>query len=313
MVASMIFNRLQSLRRRFAGQQFLLLLLAPAAVYSFVFCYCTLPYLYLAFVRFNYAGGLFQSQFTGLKNFEFFFKSPSFVTVTGNTLKFNFINIILGTCLSLALAVLFNEINMRRFVKSCQSIILFPYFISWVAVHYFVYNVFASNNGMINSLRGTLGLNKINYYSMPQAWTWIISFIMLWKSAGMNSVIYLAAITGIDQDLYEAATIDGSSRWQNIWYITLPLLMPTVCTLVLLSLGKVFYGDFGMMYALIGDNGVLYSTTDIIDTYVYRALRKSGDPSSAMAVGLVQSVLGFIMVTMANRSVRKISPESSII
>ena len=264
-------------------------------------------------MRFNYKSGLFASEFVGLRNFEFFFKSQSLVTVAGNTLKFNFISIIFGTILSLTLAILFNEVRMKWFVKISQSILLFPYFISWVAVHYFTYNLLASKNGLINEILTMLGGRKISFYSNASYWTVIISVIMLWKNAGMNNVIYMAAISGIDQEMYEAAIIDGSTRWQSIRFITLPCLLPTICILTLLSLGRVFYGDFGMMYALIGDNGVLYPTTDIIDTYVYRALRKSGDPSSATAVSLVQSLLGFILVMTTNHIVRKINPENAII
>lgn len=315
MVKSLVVGtKHDKLRNNFQKTYFSFLLLAPAIIYALIYCYATLPYLYLAFVKFNYRDGLFNSTFVGLKNFEFFFKSQSLFTVTGNTLKFNLLDIVVGTILSLSLAILFNEVRSKVYVKVSQTILLFPYFISWVAVHYFVYNLLASgNNGLINKLLIMFGAKPINFYSKPGYWTFIVTCLMIWKSAGMNNVIYMAAITGIDQEMYEAATIDGSNRWQNIWYITLPSLAPTICILTLLSLGKVFYGNFGMMYALIGDNGVLFPTTDIIDTYVYRALRKSGDPSSATAVSLVQSLLGFILVLITNSIVKRINPESSII
>ena len=287
-------------------------LLLPAMVYCLIYCYITLPYIYIAFAKYDFTKGIFHSTFVGLKNFEYFVKSQSIITVTFNTLKFNILGIFLGTALSLGLAILMNEIGRKYFVKVTQSIILFPYFISWIAVYYFIYNLFSSGNGLVNQFLKYLNMDPVRWYSTPQPWTWIITAIILWKTAGMNSVVFLAAITGLDQEMYEAAKIDGSNRWQNIRYITLPCLFPTVSILILLALGRVFYGDFGMMYALIGDNGVLYPTTDIIDTYVYRALRKTGDPSAAMAISLVQSLLGFAMVVATNAIVKRKSPDSAI-
>ncbi len=287
------------------------LLIAPAIFYVLIYGYATLPYVYIAFVKFDFRN-IFASEFIGLKNFEFFFKSQSVITVSWNTIKFNLLNIGFGTTFSLLLAILFNEIKSKKFVRLSQTVLIFPYFVSWVAVQFLAVNLFSTTHGLINVTLESLGMETVRWYSTAKLWTWIIPGINLWKGAGMGAVIYLAAIAGIDQQIYEAAKIDGAGRLQSIMHITLPSLMPTVSILILLGLGRIFYGNFGMMYALIGDNGVLYKTTDIIDTYVFRALRKTGNPSTAMAVGLFQSIVGFITVFGCNRLAKKIFPEGAI-
>lgn len=290
----------------------LYLLLAPAMVYMFIYGYMTFPYIWLAFVKYNVRESLFGMSFVGLKNFEFFFKSQSAWTVSWNTIKFNLISIGGGTVLSLAIAILLNELASRKFVRFTQSIIIFPYFISWTSVHFMLYNLFGDSTGLINNLLKTMGMNTVFWYGESHLWTYIISGALLWKSFGMNTVIYLAAIVGVDQEMMEAGMIDGAGRWQRIIHIMLPAITPTISVLVLMSVGKIFYGDFGMIYALIGDNGVLYPTTDIVDTYVFRALRKTGDPSTAMAVSLFQSLIGFATVLASNMAVKRLYPDGAL-
>lgn len=281
------------------------LLVLPAMVYTLIFGYMTYPYMIIAFQRFNYTKGIFNSEWVGLQNFEFFFRSYKAVSVTFNTLFLNLLFIVFGTLTALAISLLLNELRKKLFVKLSQSVMLFPHFISWIVVSYVLYAFFSMDMGIVNQLLNTFGIASVNWYTEPKVWPAILTAMNVWKGAGMSAVIYLATITGIDETLYEAAEIDGANRWQMCMRITLPLMMPTVIILTLLSIGKIMYGDFGMIYALVGDNGTLYSTTDIIDTYVFRSLRQIGDPSEAMAVGLFQSVVGFILVFGTNAITRK--------
>ena len=276
------------------------LLILPATIYVFLFGYCTLPYLVIAFQKFNYKQGIFHSEFVGLKNFEFFFKSPKFLEVTFNTVFLNFMFIGFVIIFALIFSLMLNEARGKIFRKVTQSTLLLPNFMSWVVVSYIVYALFASDYGIVNVFLKSIGASPVSWYSSPGPWRVILVLIKVWKDTGMQVVIYLAAITGIDTSLSEAAKVDGASRLQTIRHIIFPLMIPTVSILALLSIEKIFYGDFGMIYGIIGDNGVLYPTTDVIDTYVFRAMRKTGDPSQAMAVGLYQSLMGFLFVFGSN-------------
>ncbi len=288
------------------------LLAMPAALYTFIFGYLTLPYMLIAFQKFNYKLGIWRSQWVGWENFHFFFASDRAWQVTFNTVRLNVLFIVFSTLCALALAILFNELKNKWFSKITQSTILFPNFLSWVIIGYVIYSLFATNFGLVNKALVVLGMEPVNWYSSPQYWVAILVGANIWKDVGISLVIYLAAITGIDGTLYEAAQIDGANRWQQIRRITLPLLMPTVSILSLLALGKVMYGSFDMIYAIIKDNGLLYPTVDVIDTYVFRALRTIGNPSQAMAVGVYQSVVGFILVFGVNWIVRKKNPDNSL-
>ncbi|MBO7748999.1 sugar ABC transporter permease [Paenibacillus sp. MWE-103] len=289
------------------------LLALPAILYTLVFGYATLPYLMMAFQKFSYDTSHFwQNPFIGFKNFEFFFRSDNAVRVTWNTIRLNFLFIAFGNAVAVLLAVIMNEVRGKWFLRVSQSLFLFPYFLSWVIVSYVVYNIFSSQYGLLNQILEAFGMKAHNWYGMADAWPGILAFMRVWKDAGLLAVIFLAAIVGIDNELYEAARIDGASRWQQIRGITLPLLMPTVVIMVLLAIGKIFYGDFAMMYAIIHDNGLLLPTTDVIDTYVYRALRMTGDPAQAMAVGIYQAVMGFLLVYGVNRLIRRYFPEGAL-
>lgn len=281
------------------------LLLLPAMAYVFIFGYMTYPYIVIAFKKFNYQLGPWASPWVGLDNFTFFFKSSVAARVIWNTLYLNILFILTGTIMSLLLAVMLNEIRSKAFVRTTQTMMLLPYYLSWVVVSYMLMAVFSNKNGMANLILKFFGAKGIAWYTRADMWPGILVMMRMWKGAGMNAVIFLAAITGIDESIYEAAVIDGATRFQRIKHVTLPLVMPTVCIMTLLSVGKIMYGDFGMVYALIGDNGVLYPTTDIIDTYVFRVLRQTGDPSQAMAISLFQSVIGFVMVFGSNQLVRR--------
>ncbi|WP_413371893.1 ABC transporter permease [Paenibacillus taichungensis] len=299
---------LSDIRRN--GTSYLLIL--PAMIYTFIFGYMTYPYMLIAFQRFNYAKGIFNSEWVGMQNFEFFFRSNKALIVTFNTIFLNLLFIFFGTLTALAIALLLNELRKKLFIKISQSVMLFPNFISWIVISYVIYAFFSMDMGIVNQLLNKFGLPSVNWYTEAKAWPAILTLMHVWKGAGMSAVIYLATITGIDDTLYEAAQIDGANRWQMCKKITLPLMMPTVVILTLLSIGKIMYGDFGMIYALIGDNGTLYQTTDIIDTYVFRSLRQIGDPSEAMAVGLFQSVVGFILVFGTNAITRRFFKDGAL-
>lgn len=291
--------------------KFLYLLALPAIVYTFVYCYMSLPYLAIAFEDFNYRTGI-TSPFVGLENFRYFFESSWAWTVTRNTLVINVLFLVFGTVCSVLLAIILNEIRAKKFLKISQSAMLFPYFISWVIVSYMLQGLLATDNGLINNLIVANGGEKINFYSEASYWYPILLVLNIWKNTGYNAIIYLAAITGIDEGIYEAAYIDGATRFKRIRYITIPLLIPTICILTLMSVGRIFYGDFGMLYAIVRDNSALMPIAEVIDTYVYRTFKNTGDPSLSMAVGLYQSIVGFILVFTSNWIVRRKYPEGAL-
>lgn len=286
-------------------------LLAPALIYTLIFGYMTYPYMVIAFERYDWKKGIF-SDFVGFKNFEAFFGSTWAWQVTRNTIGLNALFIITGTFCGVGLALLLNEVVHKKFLKVAQSTMLFPYFLSWVIVAFILYAILGTETGMLNTWLEKLGIGRINFYSSPKLWPAILAILRIWKGVGYGSIMYLATITGMDEEVFEAAAIDGASRWQQTVRITLPLLVPTICILILMDIGRIFFGDFTMIYSIVKDNGVLMPTTDVIDTYVFRTLRLSGDPSIAMAVGLYQSVLGFVTVFAANKTVKKFFPDGSL-
>jgi len=288
------------------------LLVLPAFVYILLFGYLTLPYMVMAFQNYNFTTGLLHSPFVGLKNFQFFFRSNRVSLVTFNTIYLNTLFIVSGTLVSVILALMFNEIRQRYFLKVTQAMMLFPNFLSWIIVSYIVFALLSTEYGWLYSIIKFFGGKPVSMYSSASYWPPILVLIRLWKGMGINSVIYMATITGIDEGLYEAARIDGASKLQEIRYITIPHLIPTICILTLLSIGKIFYGDFQMIYSLVRDNGILMATTDVIDTFVFRALRQTGDPAGAMAVGIYQAAVGFVLVYGSNRLVKKFFPDGAI-
>jgi putative aldouronate transport system permease protein len=291
------------------------LILLPAFLYTFIFGYLTLPYILIAFQKFSYQTTLlsiFQSKWTGFNNFKFFFASSSAWTVTRNTLGLNLLFLCFTTLVALVLSIMLNELRSRMFVKATQSVMLLPHFLSWMVVSYILYALLATDTGVINRLLAFFEIQPVYWYNDAEKWPVILTLMRIWKGAGMSSVVYLAVITGIDSELYEAAMIDGAGRWQMMWHITLPLLLPMVSIMTIMSLGGIFRGDFGMLYAIVRDNGLLFPTTDVIDTYIFRALRTTGDPTMTMAVGLYQAVFGFIFVFGSNLFVKKVFNEGAL-
>ena len=280
-----------------------LLMLAPAVIYTLIFSYYPMTGIVMAFKKYNYAGGIWGSPWNGLDNFAFFFKSGQAGTVTRNTVLYNLAFIAIGTFTQVAVAVFLAEIRGKRFRKATQSMMFLPYFISWVIVGVMAFNIFSSDYGFINRLITMFGGEKISFYTTPQYWPFILIFFNVWKGVGYGSVMYLAAIMGIDTSVYEAAAIDGANVFQRIFKVTIPMIMPTMVILLLMSVGGIFKGNFDLFYNLVGNNGLLYNYTDVIDTLAMRALISSNDFGMSAAIGLFQSVLCFVTVTIVNKLV----------
>jgi putative aldouronate transport system permease protein len=295
---------------------YLYLLVLPGILYFLIFKYLPMVGIIVAFQDFNIMKGIFKSKFVGLKNFEYFFTSKDWLVVTWNTLYLNILFLVTGLFFSILIALVLSEISSKYFKKVTQSVAILPNFISWTLVSMFVFALLSTDVGFINSVLKTFGFiqegHEINFYSNPNLWVGILVVLKIWKTAGFGSVIYLAAIAGIDQEIYEAAKIDGASRMQCITKITLPQLKTTAVLLTLFGIGGIFHGDLGMIYAIVGDNPYLYDTTDVIDTYVFRMLRQMNDMSMSTAIGLYQSLVGFVIVYITNYLAKKYDSDSAI-
>ncbi|GMK46427.1 ABC transporter permease [Paenibacillus glycanilyticus] len=295
---------------------YLYLLVLPGVLYFVIFKYLPMVGIIVAFQDFNTVKGLFKSKFVGLKNFEYFFTSKDWLVVTWNTLYLNLLFLITGLFFSILIAIVLSEISSKYFKKVTQSLVILPNFISWTLVSMFVFALLSTDVGLINSVLKALGFiqegQEINFYANPSLWAGILVVLKIWKTAGFGSVVYLAAIAGIDQEIYEAAKMDGASRMQCITKITLPQLKTTAVLLTLFGIGGIFHGDLGMIYAIVGDNPYLYDTTDVIDTYVFRMLRQMNDMSMSTAIGLYQSFVGFIIVYITNYLAKKYDSDSAI-
>lgn len=284
----------------------------PAIIYFLLFSYIPMFGAVLAFKKYDYALGILKSPWCGMENFKFFFNSGQAFMVTRNTFLYNLAFIFLGNVMQMTAAIFLSEIRSKKIKKTAQTCIFFPYFISWVIVGAFVYNIFSVDYGLLNTILKGFGMQPINVYNTPKYWPFIITIIEIWKGLGYGSVVYLAAVTGIDTSVYEAAEIDGASLLQRVYYITVPCLRSTMIMLVLLGLGRVFRGNFDMFYQLVGNNGMLYNYTDVIDTFTFRTLLFSNDIGMSSAVGLYQSVLCFVFIMLANAVIKKIDSDSAL-
>lgn len=288
------------------------LMCVPAIVFFFMFSYMPMPGIYVAFVKYNYRKGIFGSKFVGLDNFKFLWESGKLTELTKNTILYNIAFIILGNLLAVFVAILLNEMASKIFKKVSQTMMFLPYFISQVLVGILIYNLLNYDYGFVNSILTALGREKWGPYSDASVWPVILVLVHLWQQTGYNSVVYFAAIMGIDAEIIEAAKVDGANAFQKIRYIILPGLKPTIVILLLFALGGIVKGNFGLFYNIIGTNSLLYPTTDIIETYVYRATITDFNFSTASAVGLYQSLIGFFMVMAVNYVVKKIEPDYSL-
>ena len=291
----------------------LLVMLLPGSIYLLVNNYAPMAGLFIAFKKINYQKGIFGSDWVGLSNFEFLFRTKDAWIMTRNTLLYNLVFIALNIVLGVTFAILLNEVRYKILKKGFQTVLLMPQIVSMVIVSYMAFAFLASDNGFINhSILEPLGKGRISWYTKAPYWPFIIVFVQAWKNLGYNTILFLASVVGIDTSLYEAAQVDGASRWKQIFYITLPLLRPAMITLGLLMVGRIFYSDFGLFYQLPMDSGPLFPVTQTIDTYVYRGLSNISNIGMSSAASFYQSFVGFAVVLTCNLIVRKVDADSAL-
>lgn len=298
----------------------LTLLGLPAVIWYALFCYLPMFGLIIAFKNFkltpgkNFLYSLFHSEWAGFDNFKFFLTSNTFTMLLRNTLLYNLLFIVLNIVIPVTLAVLINQLYNKFASKAYQTLMFFPYFMSWVVISYFVYAFLNPDKGLANNLIMALGGNKVMWYSQPKYWPFILTFMQVWKSMGYNMVVYLASITGIDGTLYEAAMLDGATKWQQTRHITLPSLKPIIVMMFILNVGHIFYSDFGLFFQVTqGIPNSLYNAASTFDTYVFQALQSNVGIGKTAAAGMFQAVCCCVTVLIANFIVSKIDEESAII
>lgn len=295
--------------------KFLYGMMVPALVWICVFCYQPMYGILIAFKKFSYKKGIWGSPWAedfGFGNFKFLFKYNGIERIFFNTIFLNILFIFFGTVTSILLALMFVEIKNRKFKRLTQSIVIFPHFVSWAVIAMLLTCYIGGSMGFVTKLLASITGEKMSFYSEAKYWPMILTMLKIWQGAGYGTIVYIAAITGFDQEMYEAARVDGATRMQQIRFITLPLLKTTVILLTIMAIGGIFRGDFGMIYAIVGDNSQLYSTTDVIDTFSYRSLRTLGNLGMSTATSFFQSVVGFIMVYSVNKITKKVEPDSAI-
>lgn len=292
----------------------LFLMAMPMIIAVTVLSYIPMGGLIVAFKDYSYRDGIFKSPFSTpfWKNFEFLFKSPDTYRIIRNTIGYNVAFIILTLLISVTIAIMLNEVRNRKALKVYQTTMFFPYFLSWVVVSYIVYAFLNPRLGYLNALAAHMGGDTLDWYNSPRAWVFIIIILQIWKTAGMNVLMYYASLMSIDPSYYEAAAIEGATRWQIIHRITLPTLYPMMIILTILAIGKIMNSDFGLFYQVPMDSKMLYSTTDVLETYVYRALIQSGNIGMSSAAGFLKSVVGLGMVLVTNTIVKKINPDYAL-
>lgn len=291
----------------------LFLMIAPGCIYLIINNYVPMLGVFIAFKNIDYGKGIFKSDWVGFSNFTYLFKTEDAFIMTRNTVLYNLTFIIVSTVTGIAVGIMLSELRGKFKSKFYQTMILLPYLLSWVIVAYIGYAFMSNDTGLLNkTILPRLGLKPVSWYAQPKVWPFILTFINIWKGIGYSSILYLSTIIGIDKTLYEAAQVDGASKWKQIRNITLPLLKPMVIMLVIMSVGRIFNSDFGLFYQLPMNSGALYPTTQTIDTYVYRGLMQLNDVSMSAAAGLYQSVVGFVLVILANSVVRKVSNENAL-
>ncbi len=295
-----------------AKNRSLFLMIMPAVLIFLVFSYLPMAGMVIAFKSYSYTDGIFGSPWAGFSNFEFLFQSGKAWLITKNTVIFNFIFMIVNNLLEIIIAIILSELAGKYFKKFLQSAIFLPYFISWVVAGAIVYNLLNYEFGAVNTFLKSIGLNPIDVYNNPDYWVYILTFFSAWKIVGYGTVIYLATITAIDTEMYEAAKIDGANLMQRIMHITVPFLIPTIIILILLKVSSIARGDFGMFYQLIGNNGILFDKTDVIDTYAFRALLELQEFGMSSAVGVYQSVLNFVIIIVVNEAVKRYNRDSAL-
>ncbi len=286
-------------------------MLFPALCYVIIFNYIPMFGISIAFKDYNYNDGILGSPWCGLKNFEYLKISGKLLQLTRNTLLYNLVFIVLGIVFEVGLAIMLNEITGKKLKKFAQASMILPYFISWVVVSTIMLNIFGQN-GVLSNILMHFGIEGFSIYKQVKLWPVVIVAVKVWKQTGYGTIVYLAAITGISQEMFEAAAIDGANVWQRIRYITIPSLKPTIFVMFLLAVGNIFRGDFGLFYQLVGNNQLLLESSDVIDTFVYRSLITTPNIGMSAAAGFYQSVLCFVTIVTVNWIVKKINPDYTL-
>ncbi len=296
----------------------LFLMLLPGALVLFLYNYLPMFGIIIAFKNFrfydgNFFSSLFKSEWAGITNFQFMFATPDAFTMTRNTILYNIAFIISCTIIAIAFAIMLNEVYSRKLSKLYQSSMFLPYFLSWIVFSYIVYAYLSPDKGFINmSILKPLGMDRIFWYSETKYWPYVLIIVNAWKWVGNNCIIYLASIIGIDQEMYEAARIDGATRWQQITNITIPHITPVIIVMVLIFVGRIFNTDLGLFFLVPRNAGMLAPVTQTIDVYVYNTLLRNGDIGMSSAAAFYQSIVGFITIIAANYAVKKIDPEQAM-
>lgn len=304
-------NLRSSKRSKFRANIPLFLLALPGLIYMICFNYLPMFGVIVAFKDYNYLDGIFNSQWVGFKYFKYFFASNDLAYIMRNTLLYNIVFMFLKQLLCVVVAIFLYEITHKYFLKVYQTAIILPNFISWVLVAYIGYALFSNETGLINSVLKSLGKEGISWYSEPKYWPGILTFFEMWKGVGMGCIIYYAALMGVDESLFEAASIDGANRVQQIIKISLPTILPTVCIMLILAVGGIMGGDFGLFFQVPRNSGALYPVTNVISTYTYYLFR-DGNFSQSAAIGLFQNVVGLILTLGTNAIVKKVNPENAM-
>nr|WP_330424949.1 ABC transporter permease subunit [Lachnotalea sp. AF33-28] len=288
-------------------------MMVPGILYLLINNYLPMAGIVIAFKKLDWKKGIFKSDWVGLENFTYLFKTDDAFIMTRNTILYNLLFITLGMICAVSVAILLNEIRSKTAKKLYQSLILLPYLMSMVIISYLAYAILSNETGFLNkSILPLFGMEPISWYQEKKYWPFILTIINIWKSVGFSCIIYLASIVGINPEYYEAARLEGAGKWKQIRYITLPLLMPTVITMFILNIGGIFRSDFGLFYLVPRGSGILNSVTQTIDTYVYKGLMQQGNLSMSSAAGVYQSVVGFITILASNALVRKLDKESAL-
>ena len=296
----------------------LLTMVAPVAIWLILIRYLPMFGIVMAFLDYRlptrkmpFPINLLHSEWVGLDNFQFLFTSDA-LTMIRNTLGYNIVWIALGLVLAVALAIMMSELTKKFLAKTYQTLMFFPYFLSWVVAAYFLFAFLDPTNGMIVRAQKAAGMTPVDWYNEPKYWPLILTICSMWKNTGYSTVLYLSAITGIDRSQYEAAAVDGATKWQQMLHVTLPHLKPIIIVLLIMNVGKIFNADFGLFWSVPMNSAPLFPVTQVVDTYVYRSYKFTGDVGMSTAAGFLQNLVGFICIMGANAIVRRLDADSSL-
>ncbi len=307
-----MIRKIKESKKSLHQYRWLYFMMLPSLAYLLINNYIPMAGLIMAFKKIDFRLGIMQSPWSGFENFKYLFATADAWIITRNTIGYNIIFITVGNMMAILTAMALAQMKNQRKRSFFQGSILIPYVISYVVVSYLGY-AFLSTNGLLNkSVLPFFSAETINWYLEPKYWPFILVFVFIWKGIGYSSVIYLSSILGIDGSLYEAASLDGANEIQQAKYVTIPLLKPTIVTLIMIQIGRIFYADFGLFYQVPQNSGQLLKVTNVIDTYVFRGLLQLGDVSMAAAAGFYQAIVGFVVVLIANTIVRKVSPDNAL-